>query len=221
MNGAQDLGGMMGFGPIAPEKNEPVFHAEWEKRALAATLAAGALGEWTIDASRRAREALHPVDYLTSSYYEVWIKGLEKLLVARGLLSEAELAAGKAIDAPKATKAALARDAVAAVLAAGTPYIRPATAPARFSPGDPVRTLNINPAGHTRLPRYARGKIGRVERVHGMFVFPDASAYGLGERPQWLYSVRLAARELWGREGDGDAEVFIDAWESYLEAASP
>ena len=86
MNGAQDLGGMMGFGPVSPEPDEPAFHAEWEKRALAVTLACGGLGEWNIDMSRHARETLPPPEYLTSSYYEIWTKGLLKLLAARGLV---------------------------------------------------------------------------------------------------------------------------------------
>jgi nitrile hydratase subunit beta len=222
VNGAQDLGGMMGFGPIAPEKDEPVFHAEWEKRALAVTLAAGALGEWSVDRSRLMRESLHPVDYLTSSYYEVWIKALEQLLVAHGLATAEEIARGQSRSAPKPTSAPLAKGAVAAALAAGTPYARPEAVPARFAPGDGVRTLNLNPAGHTRLPRYARGKHGRVERVHGVFVVPDANAHGLGERPEWLYSVCFAGKELWGDGGEHHgAEVLIDAWESYLERAAP
>ena len=221
MNGAHDLGGVMGFGPIAAEKDEPVFHAEWEKRALAITVAAGALGEWSLDASRHARESRHPVDYLTSSYYELWVKGLERLLAARGLLSAEEIAGGRALAAPKPTRPPLAKHAVAGALAAGTPYDRPATASARFVVGDRVRALNLNPAGHTRLPRYVRGKSGRIERVHGVFVFPDASAHGLGERPQWLYGVRFDAGELWGADNAAGAVVFVDAWEGYLERAAP
>jgi nitrile hydratase len=221
MNGAHDFGGGMGFGPVLPDEGEPVFHAEWEKRALAVTVAAGALGEWTIDAARHAREARHPVDYLTSSYYEIWIKGLESLLIAHGLASAEEIAGGKALGAPKRTRTPLAKDSIVAALAAGTTYSRPATAPARFAPGDRVRARNLNPAGHTRLPRYVRGRLGRIERAHGVFVFPDASAQGLGERPQWLYSVGFRAAELWGAESEAGAEVFVDAWESYLEGATP
>jgi nitrile hydratase len=217
MNGAQDLGGMMGFGPVLAEPDEPVFHAEWEKRALALTLAAGALGQWNIDMSRHARESLHPVDYLSSSYYEVWLKGLEKLLVARGLATPAELAEGRALGPSKPTKPPLAAGAVAKALAEGTPYDRPQTSAARFSVGEEVRALNVHPLGHTRLPRYVRGKRGRVEKVYGVFVFPDANAHGRGESPQWLYCIRFSGPELWGRDG---LDVSIDAWESYLEKAS-
>jgi nitrile hydratase subunit beta len=217
MNGAHDLGGMMGFGPVPGEPDGLFFHADWEKRVLALTLALGSLGEWNIDMSRHARESLHPADYLTASYYEIWLKGLEKLIVARGLATRDEIAAGSALNPPKPTRPRLAALDVAPMLARGTPYDHPPEAPARFSVGEAVRTLNINPSGHTRLPHYARGKRGRIERVHGVFVFPDANAHGRGPTPQWLYCVRFSAAELWGREGDPALDVSIDAWESYLE----
>ena len=217
MNGGQDLGGMMGFGPVVAEPEEPVFHADWEKRVLALRNAAGALGEWNIDMARHANETLHPVDYLSSSYYEVWLKGLEKLLISRGLATPEELADGRALQPPKPTRPPLAAKAMIEALARGTPYDRPPASPARFAVRDEVRALNINPKGHTRLPRYARGKRGRVEKVHGVFVFPDANAHGLGPSPQWLYLVRFSGAELWGRDGDPGLDVSIDAWESYLE----
>ena len=217
MNGAQDLGGMMGFGPVRAEPDEPVFHADWEKRVLALRTAAGALGEWNIDTARHANETLHPVDYLSFSYYETWLEGLEKLLMARGLATSEEIAAGRALQPSKPTRPPLAAAAMAESLARGTPYDRPPASPARFAAGDEVRAVNINPTGHTRLPRYARGKRGRVEKVHGVFVFPDTNAHGLGPSPEWLYGVRFSGPELWGREGDPGLDVSIDAWESYLE----
>jgi nitrile hydratase beta subunit len=220
MNGGQDLGGMMGFGPVVAELNEPVFHADWERRVLALRNAAGALGEWNIDMARHANESLHPVDYLSSSYYETWLKGLEKLLVGRGLATPEEIAAGRAAQPAKASRPPLGAAAMAEALAKGTPYDRPPTAPARFAAGQEVRALNINPTGHTRLPRYARGKRGRVEKVHGVFIFPDANAHGLGPSPQWLYLVRFSGAELWGANGDPALDVSIDAWESYLEGAA-
>ncbi|MDQ1077662.1 nitrile hydratase subunit beta [Pseudoroseomonas cervicalis] len=217
MNGAQDLGGMMGFGPVRPEPEEERFHAAWERRALAVTLAAGALGQWNIDASRHARETLPPGEYLTSSYYEIWIKGLEKLLLQRGLVSAEELAAGRVLQ-PGPALSALRAEQVAPVLARGTQYDRPAGAPARFAVGDAVRTRHFNPQHHTRLPRYARGRQGVVDRVHGVFVFPDSHAHGQGEAPQWLYTIRFTAAELWGEGADPTLTVSIDAWESYLVA---
>jgi nitrile hydratase beta subunit len=217
MNGAQDMGGQMGFGPVVPEHDEPPFHAEWERRALAVTLACGAMGHWSIDASRHARETLPPLEYLGSSYYEIWIKALEKLLRREGFVSDDELRAGRALVAARPPNRVLHAAEVAAALARGSPTDRPATRPARFAVGDRVRTANDHPAGHTRVPRYARGRSGRIEQVRGVHVFPETSAHGLGECPQWLYTVAFDGRELWGRAADPGLTVSIDAWESTLE----
>jgi len=220
MNGAQDLGGMMGFGPVIAEKNEPIFHADWEKRALGVTLCCGALGEWNIDIGRHARETLHPADYLSSSYYEIWTKALVKLLLAQGLVSAEEFAAGRKLVAAKGTaRPALKAADVPARLASGGPCDRPLDCAPRFAAGDPVRTRNINPVGHTRLPRYARGKNGIVERRQGSFVFPDTNAHRKGEDPQWIYSVVFKGTELWGDDADPALTVAIDCWEPYLEPA--
>jgi nitrile hydratase len=219
MNGAQDLGGMMGFGPVVAEKNEPVFHAEWEKRALGVTLCCGALGLWNIDIGRHARETLHPADYLSSSYYEIWTKALLKLLAANGLVSREELAAGRSLNAPKPTRPALKAADVPARLASGGPCDRPLDRAPRFKTGDRVRTRNIHPTTHTRLPRYARGKLGLIEASQGSYVFPDTNAHGKGEDPQWVYSVVFKGTELWGAESDPTLTVAIDLWEPYLEPA--
>ncbi|TIU20133.1 MAG: nitrile hydratase subunit beta, partial [Mesorhizobium sp.] len=189
MNGPQDLGGQMGFGPVAPEKDEPYFHAAWERRALGVTLCAGAMGAWNIDESRHARESLHPANYYASSYYEIWIKALETLLKRHGFVSDRDLVAGKAVDPAAAPKRVLKAENVLAVLAKGGPCDRPIATPARFKAGDLVRTKNFHPTGHTRLPRYARGKQGAVEAVRDGFVFPDTNAHGQGENPQWVYTV--------------------------------
>ncbi|MDN5749749.1 MAG: nitrile hydratase subunit beta [Pseudonocardia sp.] len=218
MNGAADLGGMMGFGPVAPESDGEYFHAEWERRILALTLAVGAAGRWSIDASRHARESLPPGVYLTSSYYAIWATALERLLVEHGLVGADELAAGRSLR-PGEPVPVLDAARVPAVLAAGSPYDRPVAAPASFGVGDRVRTRVIHPSGHTRLPRYARGKAGVVARVHGAHVLPDSSAHGAGEAPQWLYSVRFDGRELWGEGADAGLAVTIEAWEGYLDPA--
>jgi nitrile hydratase subunit beta len=186
MNGAQDLGGMMGFGRIGYEPDEPWFHADWEKRAFGLTLSMGATGSWNLDMSRQARESLHPADYLSSSYYEIWTKGLEKLVIQQGLVTEGELKAGHALAPPKPVARVLKAENVEAALAKGSPTERPAQEPARFAVGDRIVTRNMHPTGHTRLPRYARGKQGLIERVHGAHVFPDTHAAGKGESPQWL-----------------------------------
>jgi len=219
MNGAQDLGGMMGFGPVLPEADEPVFHAGWEKRVLAFTVAMGAAGFWNLDQSRHARESLPPPDYLTFSYYEIWLAGLIRLLQHRGIISNEELAAGKSIDPPKPPKRVLTADIVVAALAAGGPVDRPVeTAPA-FAVGDRITAKNMHPFSHTRLPRYVRGRPGTIHAVHAAHVFPDSHAKGLGEDPQWLYSVTFAAPDLWGPEADPSLTVHVDLWEPYLERA--
>jgi nitrile hydratase len=217
MNGAHDMGGMAGFGPVVPEKNEPVFHAPWERRAFALTLAMGALGRWNLDQSRSARESMNPADYLAKTYYEIWIAGLEKLMAERGLVAADEIAAGKVLHAPKAVSGVLTEDKVAAALSRDASVARPASTPQRFQVGDHVRARNLHPSGHTRLPRYVRGHAGMVTHVHGVHVFPDANSTGRGEDPQWLYTVRFAARELWGEHADPTYSVSVDAWESYLE----
>jgi nitrile hydratase subunit beta len=219
MNGAQDMGGMMGFGPVTVEPDEPVFHAAWERRAFALTLAMAAPGGWNIDQSRAARESLHPAQYLAKSYYEIWLAGLEKLLVERSLLTPEEVDQGKALQPAKPVRKRLTAATVDGVLARGGPTERVPAAPQRFKLGEPVRARNIHPLGHTRLPRYVRGHVGCVTHVHGAHVLPDSNAKGAGENPQWLYTVRFQARQLWGEAADPSVSVSVDAWESYLEPA--
>jgi nitrile hydratase subunit beta len=219
MNGAHDLGGMMGFGPIAPQKDEPYFDAPWEKRAMAVTIAMGATGSWPLDAGRYARESLPPAEYLSSSYYEIWIKGLGKLMLANGLIDEEELSEGRMLTPPKRVKRVMQAADVPSALLAGTRCDRPVTQPARFSVGDPVRSRNEHKITHTRLPRYARGRLGSIVDAHTMFVLPDSNAHGNGENPEWLYTVRFVGSELWGPQADPSLIVMLDLWESYLEPA--
>ncbi|MBX3453923.1 nitrile hydratase subunit beta [Ferrovibrio sp.] len=221
MNGIHDMGGMDGFGPVKPEADEPLFHADWEKRALAITLATGSLGQWNIDASRHARELTPPALYLNSSYYERWMSGLERLLVQRGLLTEAELQSGEPngqapIMAP--IKPAVTADQVPAILARGGPTTRSEGKPAGLRIGQRVRAININPAGHTRLPRYLRGKTGVVMMDHGLHVFADSNAHFKGEQPQHLYNVVFEADEVWGADARFKGTVRADLWEAHLEA---
>jgi nitrile hydratase len=169
--------------------------------------------------SRYARESLHPADYLASSYYEIWTKGLEKLLVQQGLITPEELKVGRALTPSAPVQRVLRAEDVPGALARGGPAERPTEQPARFGVGDHVVTRNMHPRSHTRLPRYARANYGVIERVNGAFVFPDANAHGRGERPQWLYTVRFAGTELWGEDADPALAVSVDAWESYLEGA--
>ena len=219
MNGGQDLGGAHGHGPVRPEPDEPVFHAGWEKRAFALTLAMGMPGGWNIDMSRFARENRAPGEYLSMTYYQIWLAGLEKLLAERNLVSPEEVAAGHPIGAPKAVPRTLSAADVAKVLYRGGPTERETNTAPRFAAGDRVRAKNIHPATHTRLPRYVRGHAGTVERVLGCHVFPDSNSLGAGEDPQWLYTVRFDGRELWGADGDPSVKVSVDAWEPYLDPA--
>ncbi len=218
MNGPQDVGGMHGFGPIAPEPDEPLFHAEWEKRVLGFTLAVGATGSWTIDQSRHARETLPPQFYWSRSYYEIWFEGLTKLLQTRGLVTAKDVWAQRMVDPPLPVKRVLKADDVAAVLAKGSPYNRPTAAPATFKVGDLVKTKNLISQGHTRLPSYARMKNGVIARIHGSHVFPDASGMGKGDDPQVLYSVQFTSEEIFGTPSKD--LIFIDLWEPYLEPAA-
>jgi nitrile hydratase len=222
MNGAHDLGGMHGLGPInpEPETEEPAFHAAWEKRVFGLTLAAGFLGKWNIDVSRYARERQHPVEYLRHSYYENWLAGLETLLLESGLVTAGELATGKAAGPADAAtlQRVLRAEKVAEVLAKGGPVEMPIETPPRFYIGDRVRARNRHPLGHTREPRYVRGRTGVVQEHYGAHVFPDRNAQGAREG-QHLYSVRFEASELWGEDTVGKSAVYIDLWEGYLEPA--
>ena len=210
---------MMGFGPIDPEPDEPVFHAQWERRAFAVTLAMGSSGVWNIDMARHARESLPPARYLASSYYQIWFAGLTKLLINSNLVSPEELATGRQREQPSPVPRVLAAADVDRIMAKGAQTFREAPAPARFQAGDLVRARNLHPYGHTRLPRYLRGHTGEIVRVNGAHVFPDSNANGLGEDPQWLYTVRFTARELWGEDSNGGDAVHADLWEPYLEPA--
>jgi nitrile hydratase beta subunit len=222
MNGGHDLGGMHGLGPIAaePEADEPVFHHAWEKRVFALTLAAAALGRWSIDMGRHARERQHPAAYLRHSYYENWLAGLEKLVVECGLVSADELASGKAAgrtDAALRGRVLHAPD-VAPVMAKGSPVELASAAQPRFAVGDRVRARNRHPSGHTREPRYVRGRTGVIHEHYGAHVFPDRSADGVREGAH-LYSVRFEAAELWGESAASVGAVYADLWEDYLEPA--
>jgi nitrile hydratase len=217
MNGPHDLGGAQGFGPVVPEASEPFFHAEWERRAFALVLAMGATGSWNLDMSRYARERIPPADYLASTYYDIWRKGLERLLVEKGLASREEIERGRSIDTPVALQRKAFAENIPAALAKGSSVEREPQAQASFKIGDPVRARVMNPIGHTRLPRYVRGRRGRIASVRGVHVFPDSNAAGLGEDPQWLYSVAFDAREVWGTEAREGDEIHIDLWEPYLE----
>lgn len=223
MTRVHDMGGRFGDGAVVPEPEGEVFHEDWHARALALTLAAGALGQWNLDMSRHARECLSPRDYTAFTYYEKWLAGLADLLVAQGVLRPEELSGSTAAPSDLAARAFKA-EAVPTTLAKGAPTDRPANAAPAFAPGDYVRTRRcpenrLIAGGHTRLPAYAAGAQGRILRCHGAHVLPDAHAHGLGERPEPLYSVAFAASDLWAHPEAPRDEVMLDLWQSYLEPA--
>ena len=212
-----DLGGRRGFGRVTPEPEGEPFHAAWEPRVLAMTLAMGATGTWNIDMSRAARETLP--DYARLSYYEIWFAALQRQLAERHLVEPDEAAAGRALHPALPIERRLMAADVPAVLARGTPTERPAARPARFKLGQAVRMFAGEVPHHTRLPGYVRGRRGVIVRVHGAHVFADASASGRGERPHWLYTVEFDGAELWAGDRPQRLKVSVDAWEPYMVAA--
>ena len=218
MNGPHDLGGAHGFGPVIAEDNEPVFHTDWERKAFALVMALGYAGAWHIDTSRHARERTPPAQYLALSYYEIWFAGLTRMLVEHDLVSEAEIDAGKSL-APPAQLTAAPAEGLFDKLMAGSSCERAAPAPARFKTGDQIRARVMNPAGHTRLPRYVHGRTGRVAAIRGCHVFPDAHCGTDEEDPHWLYSIAFAADDVWGPQGRAGDDIRLDLWEPYLEPA--
>jgi len=224
MNGAHDLGGMHGFGPVEIEKDEPVFHHDWEARTFALTMAAGFLGKWNIDMGRHARELMPPAEYLATSYYEHWLFGIEKLLADFGMVRPGEVErrqrdpGASAAPPPAGLRVLQAKDVETALRRSRTSKADEEMPP-RFAVGDRVLTKNIHPLGHTRLPRYARGRRGVVALDHGVWVFPDTAGNGLGRKPQHCYSVRFTARELWGETAPARDAVHVDLWDDHLEKA--
>jgi nitrile hydratase beta subunit len=219
MDGVHDMGGMDGFGAVTPELDEPVFHAKWEGRVIAMNRVMGWSGAWNIDMARYGIELLPPQVYLAASYYEKWFLRLQNMLLERGLIDADEIAACRSLRPAKPSQRGTFTAAhVEHTLRRGA-FGRPEQAPALFRPGDRVRARNLHPRTHTRLPRYVRGHIGVVERLHGAQVYPDTASLGDGENSQWLYTVCFNARELWGDDADPTVTVSVDAFEPYLDRA--
>lgn len=215
MDGIHDLGGLTNFGPVRAEPNEPVFHNDWERRIFALNfLGLAFIGP--VDRVRHAIERMDAVEYLTTSYYEHWLHCIETLVEELGFATSEELAAGRAsgttAPAHPAPDAAMAEG----VARGGMPADRDVAIDPAFSPGAKVRTRTVENTGHTRLPRYARGKVGTVIAFNGNHAFPDTAAHDRGENPHPLYTVRFEAKELWGDNVTRRDCVYIDLWESYL-----
>jgi nitrile hydratase len=221
MNGVHDMGGMHGFGPIEREVDEPVFHADWEAHVRALQRLTVGRGYFNLDAFRYGIERMDPADYLRSSYFERWLATIEYNLIHEGHLTADEVNARAAYlrDHPDAQFPPPERDEPGEQrenrqTGESLPVLTP-----RFAVGDEVVTRNVHATGHTRLPRYARGKRGVIQIVHGSEVFPDTNAHGLGENPQVVYNVRFDGQELWGSSAEPRQTLSIDLWESYLDPA--
>jgi nitrile hydratase subunit beta len=221
MNGVHDLGGMHGFGPVEREENEPLFHADWEARVRSIMTLSRERGYFNIDAFRYGIERMEPAEYLRAPYFERWLASVEYNLVQQGLLTSDEIDARVEFfrDQPGADPPRASGVVAPTPRPRESPPVSPAPGAPRFAMGDKVLTRNVHPRGHTRLPRYARGKRGMIHLIHGPQTFPDTNAHGLGEQPQVLYNVRFEGHELWGESSEPREAVYLDLWESYLEPA--
>ena len=219
MNSVHDMGGMHGLAPLVVERNEPVFHEPWEGRVYALVNAVGAWGRWNIDAGRQQQERMPAADYLSASYYERWLFGLIENAVKHGLVTREEIESGHTAPGSLKLTPPLLASMVVELRRRGSPKTRSVERQPRYRPGDAVRTRNIHPLTHTRLPRYARDKQGIVLILHGAHVFPDTNAQFQGENAQPLYTVRFEARTLWGDAASPRDTLCLDLWEDYLEPA--
>jgi nitrile hydratase len=219
MNGVHDMGGMHGMGPIAAERNEPVFHHDWERRVLAIALATGFLRRWNIDMGRFTIEQMPAAEYLRATYYEKWLYRTERLLVERGLLTAEELASGRPDGRAPAVRALPPGEVQTALRGRRAARMDDHLKAPTFKAGDRVRTRNVHPTHHTRLPRYARGKVGVIDRDHGVFILPDEHASSGTKVPSHCYAVRFEGHELWGPDAGPRDAVYIDLFDEYLEPA--
>jgi nitrile hydratase subunit beta len=218
MNGIHDMGGMQDMGAIRPEPHEPTFHTAWEGRVYALSRALRARGgQWNLDSFRHGIELLPPAEYLRMSYYERWFAWMLAKLVATGDTTQAEIDTGQAASGSARSTPFVTMQNVAALVAKRGPSHRDVPVLAHFKAGQRVRARNMHPPGHTRLPRYVRGKVGAIVRDRGVCLFPDTNAHFLGEQPQHLYSVRFSGRELWGDHSSLRDFVHLDMWDAYLE----
>lgn len=218
MNGIHDIGGMHGVGPVFRPESEPIFQHPWERRIMGLFPALFANGNFNVDEFRHGIERMGPCEYLQGTYYEHWLHTYETLLVEKGVVSAEELKSGKAASG-KVTSPVLTLDIVESLLKTGASARVDEDVKASFKVGDKVRAVNKSPTGHTRLPRYVRGRLGTVVIDHGVFVTPDTVAHGQGEHPQHVYTVSFTARELWGKDASPKDTIRVDLWDDYLEAA--
>jgi nitrile hydratase len=206
VDGIHDLGGMQGFGTVDHSPAEPVFHERWEAVARALLVLVADAVQASDGEFRHSIERMDPGHYLTSGYYEHWLTAAATLAAEHGLVTASELEDAAGGPFPLS----------GAVTAPPVPDAGPDVTEPRFSAGDEVRVREWHPPGHTRCPRYVRGKRGTVTRVDGVYSVPDVEAHGPARRREPTYSVRFDADELW-RDGQAGAFVHVDLWDSYLE----
>ncbi|WP_439613113.1 nitrile hydratase subunit beta [Reyranella sp.] len=217
MNGVHDMGGMDGFGKVAPDAHEVPFPAEWQARSFALNRVMGSAGEWNIDVGRYWIETLPPAVYLSSSYYRKWFLRLERLCLHLNLVSERELASGHSSGPGRPLKRQPLSGPHAGASVSRPNHDQPPRAPAAFAVGEKVRARKIHPRSHTRLPRFARGHVGVIERIQGCHTYPDAMVEKGVRQGEWLYTVVFDGTELWGPDAEDGTSVSIEAFEPYLE----
>ncbi len=219
MNNIHDMGGFTQFGPIPRESDEPVFHADWERKVFAMNIASLAfLGP--VDRARHAVERMSTVEYLNSSYYERWLRGIEIMGKDLGYLTDEEIAAGKEINHKDMPHPPPDANMIEGLARGGVPATRDdGRQNPIFNVGDRVRVKLVETKGHNRATNYVKGKVGVITKLNGSHILPDAHAHDLGENAQPLYSVRFEAQTLWGENVTRKDCVYIDLWEDYLEPA--
>ena len=225
MNGVHDMGGMHGVGHIQREETEPVFHAPWEGRVFGIVQALGPHGIHDPQGLRSAIENMAPAQYLALSYYERWLLVTEKAILDKGVLTPEELDAKTEFfreqpeaSPPRREDHALREQFHLSIYRRQLSHREVGVVP-RFRVGDPAIVRNIHPQGHTRLPRYVRGKSGVIVRTYGVHDFHDSVPKGSKAQPQPVYNIRFDASELWGESAETNESLYIDMWESYLNPA--
>jgi nitrile hydratase len=218
MNGVHDLGGMENLGPVEVEPNEPVFHHEWERRTYGLLNTLIGTGYFQVDDARRIIEWMPPADYLSASYYEKWLFATEGLLIEKGVLTRAEIEAGRSLGEGHKLPA-LPAAAVRQFLAGPLRMDVPSDAKPRFKIGDAIIARNMHPHHHTRIPRYVRGRRGTIIQVHETYKLPDTNAHGDPTRVEHVYMVEFSARELWGAEAPPNDTVALNLFDSYMDLA--
>ena len=220
MNGIHDIGGMDNIGPVNIEKDEPVFHDDWERKVYAMTLATMGAGIFVTDEVRYMTETIPPRDYLTFTYYEKWLYSLEQMMLQKNVVARDELDSGR-VTAPEMAAGieAASPERMQYGMNNRIPVFVDTDIPPKFKTGDEIIARNINPLHHTRIPRYIRGRRGVVGMHHGIFLLPDTNAHGGPDKPQHVYNVRFSARELWGEETPANDSLYIDLFDDYMDPA--